>query len=233
MGAQWKHKGRIETSAKRGQLISKMVKEIIIAAKNGDPDPDNNARLRAAVDAAKKVSIPRENIERALKKGAGLIEPVNYELVTFEGFTPHRVPVIVECLTENRNRTSGDIRVAFNTHKASLGVSGSVAYLFDRFGMVMATHSDARQDPEEAAIEAGAQEVEKTDDGYQFLCEMGDLASVAKHLQGLGWHLSASEFVYVPKSPVEVSEADRKEIDAFLGALDDNDDVHRIYAALK
>ena len=231
MGAQWKHKGRIETSAKRGQLISKMVKEIIIAAKNGDPDPENNARLRAAVDAAKKVSVPKENIERALKKGAGLLEPVNYELVTFEGFTPHRVPVIVECLTENRNRTSSEIRVLFN--KGSLGVTGSVAYLFGRHGMVMAIHPDPRQDPEEAAIEAGAQEVEKTDDGYQFLCEMGDLAAVGKHLQGLGWQISASEFVYVPKSPVGVPEEAKKEIDAFLGDLDDNDDVHRIYTALK
>ena len=231
MGAQWKHKGRIETAAKRGQLISKMVKEIIMAAKSGDPDPDNNARLRVAVEEAKKASVPRDNIERAIKKGAGLLEPVNYELVTFEGFTPHKVPVIVECLTDNRNRTSAEIRTLFN--KGSLGVSGSVSYLFTRYGMVMATNPDPKKDPEEAAIEAGAQEIEKTDDGIQFLCEMGDLAAVAKTLQNLGWQISASEFVYVAKSPVDISDEARKEVTAFLGGLDDNDDVHRIYTALK
>jgi YebC/PmpR family DNA-binding regulatory protein len=231
MGAQWKHKGRVETAAKRGQLISKMVKEIIVATKSGDPDPDNNARLRAAIEEAKKASVPRDNIERAIKKGAGLLEPINYELVTFEGFTPHRVPVIVECLTDNRNRTSGDIRVLFN--KGSLGVSGSVAYLFNRFGMVMATHSDARQDPEEAAIEAGAQEVEKTDDGVQFLCEMSDLGAMSKALQAMGWHITAAEFVYVAKAPVEVTEEAKKEVIAFLSEIDDNDDVHRIYTAMK
>jgi transcriptional/translational regulatory protein YebC/TACO1 len=156
---------------------------------------------------------------------------VNYELVTFEGFTPHRVPVIVECLTENRNRTSSEIRVLFN--KGSLGVSGSVSYLFGRYGMVVASHPDSRQDPEEAAIEAGAQEVEKTDEGYQFLCEMADLATVGKQLQAMGWQISASEFVYVPKSAVEVPADARKEIDEFLSGLDDNDDVHRIFTALK
>ena len=231
MGAQWKHKGRVESAAKRGQVISKMVKEIIMATKSGDPDPANNARLRAAVEAAKKASVPRDNIDRAIKKGAGLLEPVNYELVTFEGFTPHKVPVIVECLTENRNRTSADVRTLFN--KGSLGAPGSVAYLFSRYGMVVATHPDARQDPEEAAIEAGAQEVEKTEEGIQFLCEMNDLASMAKTLQNMGWQISASDFVYLPKSPVEISEADKKEVEAFLNDLDDNDDVHRIYTALK
>jgi len=232
MGAQWKHKGRIENSSKRGQVISKMVKELIMATKGGDPDPNNNARLRAAVEAAKKASVPRENIERAIKKGAGLLEPVEYELVTFEGFTPHRVPVIVECLTENRNRTSADIRGLFN--KGSLGVSGSVSYLFNHFGMVVAAHPAASQDPEEAAIEAGAQEVEKVDEGYQFLCEKNDLAAVSKALTSMGWQISASEFVWVPKAAVEVEgEEAKKEVTDFLTNLDDNDDVHRIYTGMK
>lgn len=231
MGAQWKHKGRVETAAKRGQVISKMVKEIIMATKSGDPDPANNTRLRAAVEEAKKASVPRENIERAIKKGAGLLDPVNYELVTFEGFTPHKVPIIVECLTDNRNRTSADMRVLFN--KASLGVSGSVAYLFSRYGMVVATHSDARQDFEEAAIEVGAQEVEKIEEGIQFLCEISDLGSVSKNLQNMGWQISAAEFTYICKSPVDLGEAEKKDVTAFLESLDDNDDVHRIYVGMK
>lgn len=231
MGAQWKHKGRVETAAKRGQMISKMVKEIIMAAKSGDPDPANNARLRVAVEDARKASVPRDNIERAIKKGAGLLDPVNYELVTFEGFTPHRVPLIVECLTDNRNRTSADIRGLFQ--KGSLGVTGSVNYLFSHFGMVRATPPASGADAEEAAIEAGAQEVSKAEDGFQFLCDKTDLATVGKTLHDRGWTLTASEFVWIAKSPVEISAEAEKEVHEFLNDLDDNDDVHRIYTALK
>src|SRR4051812_5851744 len=114
MGAQWKHSGRVANSSKRGALIGKLVKEITVAAKTGDPNPENNPRLRAAVEAAKKASVPRDTLERAIKKGAGLLdEAVNYELITYEGFTPGRVPVIIECLTENKNRTAADMRVLF------------------------------------------------------------------------------------------------------------------------
>ena len=203
-----------------------------MATKSGDPDPANNARLRAAVEAARKQSVPRENIERAIKKGAGLLEPVNYELVTFEGFAPHKIPLLVECLTDNRNRTSADMRAIFR--KGNLGASGSVAYLFSHVGTVVGTHP-ANPDPEEAAIEAGAQEVEKTEDGVQFTCEMGDLISVTKSLHDKGWHIVTSEFSYVPKDPIAIvsPSEERKEVEAFLAELDDNDDVHRIYAALK
>src|SRR5262245_50658055 len=113
MGAQWKQKGREQNANKKGAMVTKLVKELTVAAKMGDPDPNNNPRLRAAVEAAKKLSVTKDTIERAIKRGAGLLEPVNYETVTFEGFTPHKVPIIVECLTDNRNRTSGDVRVLF------------------------------------------------------------------------------------------------------------------------
>ncbi len=232
MGAQWKQKGRVENAAKRGQLISKMVKEIIIATKAGDPDPANNARLRTAVEAAKKASVPRENIERAIKKGAGLGEPVNYELVTFEGFLPHKVPVIIECLTENRNRTSADIRQLFRKN-ASLGASGSVAYQFTHTGIVVATPPNTDVDIEEAAIEAGANEVEKTEEGVQFLCGLTDLISVTKALTEKGWQVSVSEFTYLAKDPINLEGEARKEVEEFLTEVDDNDDVHRIYTALK
>jgi YebC/PmpR family DNA-binding regulatory protein len=231
MGTSWKQAGKQENSAKRGAIISKLCKEIIVAAKTGDPDPANNARLRAVVEAAKKASVPKDNIERAIKKGAGLLEPINYDLVTFEGFTPHKIPIIVECLTENRNRTSADIRSLFK--KGSLGASGSVAYMFNHVGMVEATHANKALDLEEAAIEAGAQEVEKTEDGGRFICEMKDLVPVTKALTDMGWQVSASEFVYIAKDPQEVPEAAKKEITNFLNDLDDNDDVHRIFTALK
>lgn len=231
MGAQWKQKGRLENSAKRGQIISKMVKEIIIATKGGDPDPANNARLRVAVEAAKKASVPRENIERGIKKGAGLLDPVNYELVTFEGFTPHKVPIIIECLTENRNRTSADMRTMFR--KATLGASGSVAYQFNHLGMIVGTPPSTNPDMEETAIEIGAQEVEKSEEGVQFLCEKMDLINVTKALVDRGWTIISSDFAYLAKDPMEVSPEARKEIEEFLTELDDNDDVHRIYTSMK
>src|SRR5438067_2566209 len=113
MGAQWKQAGRVQNSSKRGALIGKLVKEIIVAAKVGGPNPDANSRLRAAVESARKASVTRDTIDRALKKGAGLLEPVNYELITYEGFAPAKVPVIIECLTDNKNRTAADMRVLF------------------------------------------------------------------------------------------------------------------------
>ncbi len=231
MGAQWKAAGKQENAAKRGAIISKLCKEIIVAVKHGDPDPANNARLRAVIEAAKKASVPRDNIERAIKKGAGLLEPINYDLVTFEGFAPHKVPLIVECLTENRNRTSADIRNLFK--KGSLGAQGSVSYMFTHMGMIEATHENKSIDLESEAIEAGAQEVEKAEDGARFFCEKADLVTVTKALSDRGWQVSASEFGYIPKDPIELSPEAKKEVSEFLTDIDDNDDVHRIFAAMK
>lgn len=239
MGAQWKQAGRVANSSKRGALISKLVKEILVAAKVGDPSPDNNHRLRAAVEAARKASVPRDTIERAIKKGAGLLEPVNYETVVFEGFAPHKVPLIVECLTDNKNRTSADVRVLFR--KGQLGAAGSVAWMFDRWGIVEASHSDKSQDLESVAIEAGAQNVEPLEGedvpagqvGARFFCDTQDLGSVSKALVAAGWSLTLSEMSYVAKNPLELPEGQRAEVAGFLTDIDDNDDVHRVYAALK
>ena len=239
MGAQWKQAGRLANSSKRGALISKMVKEILVSAKVGDPNPDNNHRLKAAVEAARKASVPRDTIDRAIKKGSGqLDEQVNFETVVFEGFAPAKVPVIVECLTENRNRTSADVRVLFR--KGQLGAMGSVAWMFDRMGVVEATH-EGQMDLETAAIEAGAQNVEPLEGesvgagqtGGRFFCDTTDLDAVSKALTGAGWSLSLSEMSYLAKNPVEISEEEKKEVTAFLTAIDDHDDVHRVYAALK
>src|SRR5213593_2146136 len=159
MGAQWKQAGRVAHALKRGQIIGKVVRELLVAAKLGGPDPDLNARLYAAIEAARKASVPRDTIERAIKKGSGQTgEKVNYELVTYEGFAPHKVPVIVECLTDNRNRTAPEIRTIFKA--GSLGQPGSVAFFFNHLGVVEATHKDANRDAEGDAIEAGAQEIE-------------------------------------------------------------------------
>lgn len=240
MGAQWKHAGRVANSSKRGALISKLVKEIMMAAKLGDPNPEGNARLRAGVEAAKKASVPRDTIERAIKKGAGLLdETVNYETITYEGFAPHRVPVIIECLTDNRNRTAADVRVLFR--KAQLGSIGAVTWMFDRLGVIEATLPQAQVDLEGVAIEAGAQNVESLEleeipqghSGARFFTEPSDLDAVNKFLSKGGWTVTQSELSFVAKNPVELGESERKEVAEFLNSIDDHDDVHRIYAGLK
>lgn len=231
MGAQWKHKGRVDAGAKRGALFTRLSKEIIIAAKTGDPNPESNARLRAALENARKNSMPRDTIDRALKKGRGETdENVTYDTVTYEGFCPHQVAIMVECLTENRNRTAQDVRKAFR--KAQLGATGSVAWMFDRRGIIEATHPSG-QDAEEAAIEAGAQEVKVSEDGAEFLCDPPDLDGVNRALTGMGWVISTSELGWIPKTYAELSGDALTEVTDFLSELEDIDDIQKIYVALK
>jgi YebC/PmpR family DNA-binding regulatory protein len=240
MGAQWKQAGRVANATKRGQVIGKLVREIMVAAKLGGPDPDLNARLYVALEAARKASVPRDTIERAVKKGSGQTdEKVSFELITYEGFAPHKVPVIVECLTDNRNRTAPEIRHLFRT--GSLGAPGSVGFFFDHMGVVEATHADKSRDAETDAIEAGAQnfeplEAEEIPEGHlgaRFIVEMRDLDAVSKFLAKAGWKISAAEMRYLAKNFVELAPAHKKEVADFLNALDDHDDVHRVYAAVR
>jgi len=240
LGAQWKQAGREINAQKKGQMVVKLVREIMVAAKLGGPDPDSNARLFAAIDKAKKSSVYKDTIERAIKKGAGIgEEKVEFETVVYEGFAPHKVPVVVECLTDNRNRTAPEIRNLFKA--GTLGQPGSVGFFFNHLGVVEATHTDAQRDAEGDAIEAGAQEVEDLEaeetpegqKGARFLTEIKDLDHVAKALKAAGWNVIASEIRYVAKSFTEVSEAARKDVMHFLNELDDHDDVHRVYAAMK
>jgi YebC/PmpR family DNA-binding regulatory protein len=240
MGAQWKQAGREANAQKKGQMTAKLVREIMVAAKLGGPDPDLNARLAAAIEKAKKASVYRDTIERAVKKGAGIGgEAVNYEQVTYEGFAPHKVPVIVECLTDNRNRTAPEIRNLFKT--GSLGAPGCVAFFFNHLGVVEATHPDASRDAEGDAIEAGAQEIEpleaeETPEGHKgtrFLTDIKDLDHVSKALKAAGWNVIAAEIRFIAKNFTEVSDAHRKEVTDFLNSLDDHEDVHRVYTALK
>ena len=159
MGAQWKVKHKEAASNAKGKIFGKLVKEITIAARNG-ADTATNAHLRLVVEQAKKASMPKETLERAIKKGAGLLgETVQYHRVTYEGFAPHQVPLIVECVTDNINRTVAEIRVAFR--KGQLGASGSVAWDFNHVGLIEASPDTPDADPEMAAIEAGAQDLKK------------------------------------------------------------------------
>jgi len=232
MGAQWKHAGRQASANAKGRVFSTLAKEIILAARAG-ADPHSNARLRAAVESAKKHSMPRDTLERAIKKGAGLLdEPVNYELVTYEGFAPHRVPVMVECLTDNKNRTTTAIRILFR--KGQLGTTGTVSWDFAHVGLVDAT-PPAGADAEDAAIEAGAQDLEADGEGgFRFYTEPTDLDAVAKALSAGGWIVATMRIGWRAKNPVVLDDAAaRGEVEAFLAEVDEDDDVQHIYVALE
>jgi YebC/PmpR family DNA-binding regulatory protein len=232
MGAQWKQKGREQGADAKGRLFTKLAKEIMVAARSGGPDPNSNSRLRLAVEQAKRASMTRETLERAIKKGAGLLDgQAQHETVFYEGFAPHQVPVIVECLTDNKNRTAPNMRLLFK--KGQLGASGSVSWDFNRCGAVEATPPAAGEDAEEAAIEAGAQEVEAADDGlYRFITEATDLDVVVKALAARGWLVTAANQIWVAKNPVQLAGEARAEVEAFLAALDEDDDVQHLYVGL-
>jgi len=237
MGAQWKHRIRLSSGAAKGKVFSKLAKEIVVAAKAGGPDPTMNAKLRALVEAAKKASMPRDTLDRALKKGAGVLdENVSYDTIVYEGFGPHRVPVIVECLTDNAKRTAQNIRHLFrNGH---LGSSGAVAWDFTHGGHIEASHAE-KADAEEAAIESGAQEVEPMepgDDGaeagFRFFTEPADLDAVCKALTARGWTVAAMRLGWRPKNPVSLDDSQRVDVDKFLAELDEDDDVQQVYPGL-
>jgi YebC/PmpR family DNA-binding regulatory protein len=231
VGAQWKQKHREAAAAAKGKVFTKLAKEIAISAKSG-ADPSMNAQLRMAIDAARKQSMPRDTIERAIKKGAGLLDgPVNYETVTYEGFGPHQVPVIVECLTDNRNRTSANVRQLFNK-KGQLAAAGAVSWDFARLGLIEA-RGPAGADSEEAALESGADDLEPGEEGStSFYTQPTDISAVSKALAERGWAVEKMMLVWKAKNPVSLGDAERGEVEAFLSAMDEDDDVQNIFVGL-
>jgi YebC/PmpR family DNA-binding regulatory protein len=243
MGRQWLHAKRAVASMKKAQATGKVVREIMVAARMGGADPEGNARLAAAVEKARKESVSRGVIERAIRKGAGTgDEKVVMEHVTFEGYAPHKVAVIVEIYTDNVNRTAPEIRMLFR--KGQLGNAGSNKFLFEQTGIVEAHHPDSGVDIEAAAIEAGANEVEplgpeQNDDipegsaGARFLTDRTAVHGVSRWLGEHSWKVVTSEMGFMPKNFPELDPQQRAEVGEFLQALDDHDDVHRVWAAMK
>ncbi|MGM9427612.1 YebC/PmpR family DNA-binding transcriptional regulator [Hydrogenophaga sp. MI9] len=235
MGAQWKAKHKDLAANAKGKLFGKLVKDIMIAARSG-ADPSANARLRLVVEQARKVSMPKDTLDRAIKKGAGLTgEAIHYEHVMYEGFAPHQVPVMVECLTDNVNRAASEMRVLFR--KGQLGTSGSVSWDFDHVGIIEAEAASKDADAEVAAIEAGAQDFEPADDEgvCVFLTDPTDLDLVSRALPAQGFTVLSAKLGYKPKNPVDpasLSAEALEEVEAFLAAIDDNDDVQNIFAGL-
>jgi YebC/PmpR family DNA-binding regulatory protein len=242
MGRQWLQSKREVAHLKKGQAVGKLVKEIMVAAKLGGTEPENNARLGAAVEKARKMSVSRDVIERAIKKGAGIGgEKLSLTSVVFEGYAPHKVPVIVEVFTDNQNRTAPEIRMLFKS--GQLGTPGSNKFLFDHVGLVEAYREGQDVDPEAAAIEAGANEVEPLSSvdndsipegstGARFVTERSGTYSVSRWLSQNGWIVVTSETGYLAKKRVELAEQERVEVGEFLQALEDHDDVHRVWAAV-
>ena len=235
MGAQWKAKGKELAANAKGKLFGRLAKDIMIAARSG-ADPASNSRLRLVVEQARKVSMPKETLDRAIKKGAGLSgDAVHFEHVIYEGFAPHRVPVMVECLTDNVNRTAPEMRVLFR--KGQLGTSGSVAWDFDHVGMIEAEPSKTGADAELAAIEAGAQDFEpgEEDGSTTFLTDATDLDLVSRALPVHGFKVLSAKLGYKARNPVNpasLSAEHLEEVEAFLAAIDGNDDVQNVFAGL-
>jgi YebC/PmpR family DNA-binding regulatory protein len=243
MGRQWLHAKRAIVNLKKGQVVGKLVKEIAVAAKLGGPDPDANARLFAVLEKARKASVTRDAIERAIAKGAGIGgDKIAMEHIVFEGYAPHKVPVIVEVYTDNHQRTAPEIRMLFK--RGILGHAGSNKFLFDHVGLVEAHHADTAVDPEAAAIEAGANDFEplastQNDDipenhlGVRFITDRTAVHAVSVWLKQNGWAVVTSEIGYLAKSHPELDDDARADVGEFLQALEDHDDVQRVWAAAK
>ena len=217
--------------AKRGALFTKLIREITVAARDGGGDPEYNARLRLAVDTAKSNSMPAENIDRAIKKGTGELEGVNYEETTYEGYGPGGVALFIECLTDNTNRTVADIRHALTKFAGSLGTDGSVAWQFDRKGVFTIDASRFSEDSVfEAAIYAGAEDV--TDDGEEFVvvAELADFTSVQAGIQKAGIEVTWAELTRIAKNQMAMTGKDAVKLLKLLDWLDDLDDVQKVHS---
>jgi YebC/PmpR family DNA-binding regulatory protein len=243
MGRQWLHAKRAIVNLKKGQAVGKMVKEITVAAKLGGPDPAANARLFAILEKARKANVTRDVIERSIKKGAGVgSDHIALEHVVFEGYAPHKVPVIVEVYTDNHQRTAPEMRFLFK--KGVLGNAGSNKFLFEHVGIVEAHHLDAAADLEAAAIEAGANDFEvlthhQNDDipeghaGARFTTDRAAVHAVSTWLAKNGWSVITSELGYIAKVFPDLDEPSRAEVGEFLQEIEDHDDVQRVWAAVK
>lgn len=234
MGKSWKNAGKSANAQKKGQMFTKLAREIQVAAKAGGPDPAANSRLRLAIDVAKNASCPNDTIDRAIKKGAGLLNDGEIiEELTYEGYGPHGVGVIVECQTNNKHRTAPEIRNMFKGHDGALGAEGSVAWMFERVSLIEGSKEGAF-DPEEEAIEAGANEVEKEDDGScVFLGNPENLDAIRKALIQRKWNVSKAELSYKAKNMTDLTEAQLKDVQEFLEEVDDFDDTHRVHATIR
>ena len=229
--ATTKHKKAV-IDAKRGKLFAKLIKNIEVASRLGGPDLDGNPTLYDAVQKAKKQSVPNKNIESAVKRGAGLeAGGADYETIMYEGYGPQGVAVLIECLTDNRNRAASDVRVAMTRNGGSMADPGSVSYLFNRKGVVIVPRGDLTEDDVLGAVlDAGAEDVNNLGDAFEVICEPSDLVAVRTALQDAGIDYDSADTNFVPTMQVQLDEEGAKKIFKLIDALEDSDDVQNVFA---
>ena len=215
----------------RGKLFSKYAREITVAAREGGANPEGNARLRTAMERAREAGMPNDNIQRAIQRGAGGAEGANFETITYEGYAPGGVAVLVDVLTDNRNRAAADVRSLFSRHGGTLGAIGSVAWMFDRRGMVVVEKAKVKEDDLLlVALEAGADDVRSTADAFEIVTSPERFFAVRQALEAAGIPMQSADITMVPKSTVRVEGLDAKQVLALMESLEDHDDVQRAYA---
>jgi YebC/PmpR family DNA-binding regulatory protein len=225
-----KHK-KGAADAKRGKLFSKLIKEITIAARTGGGDAEGNPRLRTAVNTARAANMPKENIDRAIKRGTGEIAGVNYEETVYEGYGPGGVAVLVEVLTDNKNRTVAEIRHIFDKYNGSLGESGCVAWLFDKKGIVEIAATGLDEDEVmELALEAGAEDVKRDGDTFEITTKPADFEAVRSAVTAKGWNIELAETTMIPKDTVKLDGKKAEMMLKMMDALDDHDDAQQVHA---
>jgi YebC/PmpR family DNA-binding regulatory protein len=229
--ATTKHKKAV-VDAKRGKLFAKLIKNVEVAARQGGGDPAGNPTLYDAIQKAKKSSVPNDNIDRAVKRGSGQEEGgADYETIMYEGYGPSGVALLVECLTDNRNRAASEVRTAMTRSGGSMADPGSVSYLFDRKGVVIVPAASAGEDDiYEAVLEAGAEEVNDLDGSFEVVSEATDVVQVRQALQAAGIDYDSAEATFLPSMTVPLEEDDARKVFQIIEALEDSDDVQNVYA---
>jgi YebC/PmpR family DNA-binding regulatory protein len=225
-----KHK-KGAADAKRGKIFSRLIKEISIAARMGGGDADGNPRLRTAINTARAANMPKENIERAIKRGTGEIAGVNYEEIIYEGYGPGGVAVMLEVLTDNKNRTVAEIRHIFDKFDGNLGESGCVAWMFDKRGVIEIPKQGLSEDEVmELALEAGAQDVNAEGDTYEITADPGDFEAVRSAVEAKGWKIELAEMAMIPQTTIKLEGKKAEQMLRMMDTLDDHDDLQKVSA---
>lgn len=224
-----KHK-KGAADAKRGKIFTKIIKEITVAAKLGGGDPAGNPRLRSAVDKAKAENMPKDNIERAIKKGTGELEGVNYEEIVYEGYGPGGVAVLVECMTDNRNRTVSDVRSTFTKCNGNMGETGCVSWMFDQKGLIVVGKDADFEKLFEVALEAGAEDVTDEEEQYEVLADSSMFIEVREALEKAGFAYESAEITMIPQTMIKIDGKNAENMLKLMDRLEDNDDVQNVYA---
>ena len=224
-----KHK-KGAADAKRGKIFTKLIKEITVAARMGGGDPDANPRLRSAIAAAKSQNMPKDNLERAIKKGTGELEGVEYEELTYEGYGPGGVAVLVECLTDNKNRTIADVRYIFSKAGGNIGTDGCVAWMFDKKGLISVDKSVTDEDTlMEVALEAGAEDVKDEGDCFEVITEPNDFDTVKEAVEAANIEYQMAEVTMIPQTETELEGKEAEQMVKFMEALEDCDDIQNFH----